>query len=92
MFNYIMLISLIEKINSINEFLFAPIDNIVEKLPFADWAVDAICDSIHLIPFLFFVFLIIEILEFYYANKINRDVFDINIVSRKYLDFIKTNL
>ena len=28
----------------------------------------------------------------YYANKINRDVFDINIVSRKYLDFIKTNL
>ncbi len=71
MFNYIMLISLIEKINSINEFLFAPIDNIVEKLPFADWAVDAICDSIHLIPFLFFVFLIIEILEFYYADKIN---------------------
>lgn len=71
MFNYIMLISLIEKINSINEFLFAPIDNIVEKLPFADWAIDAICDSIHLIPFLFFVFLIIEILEFYYANKIN---------------------
>ena len=56
MFNYIMLISLIEKINSINEFLFAPIDNIVEKLPFADWAIDAICDSIHLIPFLFFVF------------------------------------
>ena len=71
MFNYIMLISLIEKINSINEFLFAPIDNIVEKLPFADWALDAICDSIHLIPFLFFVFLIIEILEFYYADKIN---------------------
>ena len=71
MFNYTMLISLIEKINSINEFLFAPIDNIVEKLPFADWAIDAICDSIHLIPFLFFVFLIIEILEFYYANKIN---------------------
>ena len=71
MFNYIMLISLIEKINSINEFLFAPIDNIVEKLTFADWAIYSICDSIHLIPFLFFVFLIIEILEFYYANKIN---------------------
>ena len=66
-----MLISLIEKINSINEFLFAPIDNIVEKLTFADWAIYSICDSIHLIPFLFFVFLIIEILEFYYANKIN---------------------
>lgn len=71
MFNSSMLIGLVGKINNINEFLFAPIDNIVEKLPFADWALDAICDSIHLIPFLFFVFLIIEIIEFYYADKIN---------------------
>lgn len=38
---------------------------------FPDWIQDAILDSIHLIPFLFIVFLIIEILEFYYADKIN---------------------
>lgn len=66
-----MLVKLIQNINNINEFLFAPIDKIIGNLPFADWAIDAICDSIHLIPFLFFVFLIIEILEFYYADKIN---------------------
>ena len=71
MFNYIMLIQILTKINSLNEFIFAPVDNLVERLPLADWAVDAICDSIHLIPFLFFVFLVIEILEFYYADKIN---------------------
>ena len=34
-------------------------------------AIDGICDSIHLIPFLFIVFLIIELLEFYYADRIN---------------------
>ena len=66
-----MLVKLIQNINNLNEFLFAPIDKIIGNLPCADWAIDAICDSIHLIPFLFFVFLIIEILEFYYADKIN---------------------
>ncbi len=66
-----MLISILEKINGLNEAIFAPIDNLVEKLPLADWALDGICDSIHLIPFLFFVFLLIELLEFYYAEKIN---------------------
>ncbi len=71
MFNYIMLISILEKINGLNEAIFAPVDNLIEKLPLADWALDGICDSIHLIPFLFIVFLIIEILEFYYAEKIN---------------------
>lgn len=66
-----MLISILEKINGLNEAIFTPIDNLIGKLPFADWALDGICDSIHLIPFLFIVFLIIEILEFYYADRIN---------------------
>lgn len=66
-----MLLEIINKINEFNEWLFAPIDNLAEKLPFADWIIDAICDSIHLLPFLFIVFLIIELLEFYYADKIN---------------------
>ena len=75
MFNDFMLISILEKINGIYEsvsgLFFAPIDNLSEKLPVADWALDAIKDSLHLIPFLFIVFLIIEIIEFYYADKIN---------------------
>ncbi|MBR1775450.1 arsenic efflux protein [bacterium] len=66
-----MLVSIIDKINSLNEWMFEPIDSLIEKLPFADWVVDAICDSVHLLPFLFIVFLIIELLEFYYADKIN---------------------
>ena len=66
-----MLVSLINKINEMNEWLFGSIDGLIEKLPFADWVVDAICDSVHLLPFLFIVFLIIELLEFYYADRIN---------------------
>ena len=66
-----MLVSFINKINEFNEWLFAPIDGFIEKLPFADWVLDAIADSVHLLPFLFIVFLIIELLEFYYADKIN---------------------
>ena len=66
-----MLVSIVNKINELNEFLFSPIDNLIEKLPFADWVIDAICDSVHLLPFLFIVFLIIELIEFYYADKIN---------------------
>ena len=66
-----MLISVINKINELNEWMFSPIDGFIEKLPFADWVTDAVCDSIHLLPFLFIVFVIIELLEFYYADKIN---------------------
>lgn len=66
-----MLISLVNKINEFNEWMFSPIDNLMEKLPFADWVIDGICDSIHLLPFLFIVFVIIELLEFYYADRIN---------------------
>ena len=66
-----MFVSILTKINEFNEFLFAPLDNLVEKLPLAPWAFDAVCDSIHLVPFLFFVFLLIEILEYFYAEKIN---------------------
>lgn len=58
MFNDIMLIFTFQKINA----LFAV---------FPDWVQDAILDSLHLLPFLFIVFLIIEILEFYYVDKIN---------------------
>ncbi len=66
-----MILSILEKINGMNEFLFSPLDNLIEKLPFDEWVVDAIVDSIHLLPFLFFIFLVIEILEFYFSKKIH---------------------
>ena len=71
MFNYIMLISILEKINASYETIFAPIDGLIENLPAPDWVVDAICDSIHLVPFLFVVFVIIELIEYYYADRVN---------------------
>lgn len=63
--------SMLEFAVKLNDFIFSPIDNLLEKLPISEWALDAVIDSIHLIPFLFFVFLIIEILEYNFANKIN---------------------
>lgn len=65
-----MLIEVFEKINRLNEFIFAPLDNFIEQLPIADWAAEAIIDSFHMLPFLFIVFVIIEILEFYFSDKI----------------------
>lgn len=66
-----MLISILEHINNFNERIFEPIDKLVEMLPFEEWVLDAIVDSIHLLPFLFFIFILIEILEFYFSDKID---------------------
>lgn len=69
-----MLITVLEKINNFNEFIFAPLDKMVSTLPFEDWAIDAITDSFHLLPFLFFIFLLIEVLEFYFSDKIDESI------------------
>lgn len=66
-----MLIEVFEKINSFNEFLFSPLDSIIKHLPLAEWAVDAVLDSLHMLPFLFVTFVFIEILEFYFSDKID---------------------
>lgn len=66
-----MLISLLENINKINEFMFAPIDKFINSFGMPDWASDAFADSIHILPFLFIIFVIIECIEFYFADKID---------------------
>ena len=66
-----MLISILNKINELNEAIFSPIDGLIEKLPLEEWISDAIIDSIHLVPFLFFIFVVIELLEFYFSDKID---------------------
>jgi len=66
-----MLISLLEKINNFNEYVFAPIDGVISQLPLEEWALDAIIDSVHLLPLLFIVFILIEIMEFYCSDKID---------------------
>lgn len=66
-----MFISVLEKINDVNEMIFAPIDGWVENLPLEEWIADAIIDSLHLLPFLFFIFVVIELLEFYFSDKMD---------------------
>lgn len=66
-----MLISLLEKINNFNEFIFTPLNSFIESFGLPEWAADALIDSFHLLPFLFFIFVLIELFEFYFSNKID---------------------
>lgn len=66
-----MLIEFLNSLNSINEALFSGFDSWIENLGIADWLADAIIDSLHILPLLFLVFLVIEIIEYFYAEKIN---------------------
>lgn len=66
-----MLIDILNKINSINENMFAGFDSFVEHLGMPDWLCDAIIDSFHVLPLLFIVFIAIEFIEYFYSEKIN---------------------
>jgi len=63
--------NIIESLNEASESLYAPLDSLIEHLPAPEWLLDAFIDSVHLLPFLFIIFLIIEIVEFFFADKIN---------------------
>ena len=66
-----MLLEIINGLNEFNENLFTGFDGWIESLGMADWLADAIIDSFHILPLLFIVFFIIEVVEFFYAEKIN---------------------
>lgn len=66
-----MLIDILNKINSINGNLFSGFDALIEGLGMPEWLADAIIDSFHILPLLFIVFFIIELIEYFYADKIN---------------------
>ncbi len=66
-----MLIDILNKINSINENMFAGFDSFVGSFGMPEWLCDAIIDSFHVLPLLFIVFLFIEFIEFFYSEKIN---------------------
>ena len=65
-----MFIEFLKGVERINDFCFGRFDEFVGALPIADWIADAIIDSVHLVPFLFFIFLFIEIFERYFSHKI----------------------
>lgn len=66
-----MIIDILNKINTINETFFSGLDSFIEGFGMPDWLCDAIIDSIHVLPLLFIVFLIIEFIEYFYSEKIN---------------------
>lgn len=66
-----MLIEILNKINTLNENLFSGFDSIIESFGMPDWLADAIIDSFHILPLLFIVFFIIELIEYFYSDKIN---------------------
>ena len=66
-----MITNFLQKVLGFNDFLFGGIDKLIENTGFPEWVCDALIDSIHTIPFLFIVFVFIELFEYYYANKVN---------------------
>ncbi len=66
-----MLINFLNKLNSLNENIFSGFDNFISNFNMPDWLADAIIDSFHILPLLFLVFFIIELIEYFYAEKIN---------------------
>ncbi len=66
-----MIISFLNKLSIFNDWIFVGFDRFIESFGLADWITDALIDSFHIIPFLFIVFIFIEIFEYYYADKIN---------------------
>lgn len=67
-----LFISLIAALNKLNELIFLPVDTLIEKMPLADWLADALKDSLHMLPFLFFIFVVIEVIEYFYSNKMTK--------------------
>ena len=67
-----MITDFYEIIEGGNKFLFGGIDGFIENTGFPEWVCDALIDSIHTLPFVFIVFVFIELFEYYFAHKVNR--------------------
>ena len=48
------------------------IEELLENIGLAEWIADAIADSLLILPWLFIIFVLIELFEFYYADKVKR--------------------
>lgn len=75
-----MFIKLLNAAERVNDFLFSGFDGFIENLGLTEWVADAICDSVHLIPFLFLIFVLIEAFENYFSHRIK----NISAYSKKF--------
>lgn len=64
-----LIIKTVSALNGFNEWIFSPIDGFINSLSIAEWLADAIKDSLHMLPFLFLIFVVIEVIEFFYSDK-----------------------
>lgn len=67
-----LIIKTISALNGFNEWIFSPIDRLINSLSIAEWLADAIKDSLHMLPFLFLIFVVIEVIEFFYSDKMTQ--------------------
>lgn len=72
-------VNFLKSLISVGEKVFVIPDRFIESLNFAPWVTDALIDTVHMLPFLFFVFLIIELIEHKYADKI-KNLFGYSII------------
>lgn len=66
-----MIIDFLNKLSIFNDWMFHGFDGFLESFGLPEWITDALIDSFHILPFLFIVFVFIEIFEYCYADKIN---------------------
>ena len=67
-----LIIKSISALNSFNEWIFSPIDGLIDSISMAEWLADALKDSLHMLPFLFLIFVLIEVIEFFYSKKMTQ--------------------
>ena len=67
-----LIIKSVSALNSFNEWIFSPIDGLIESISMAEWLADAFKDSLHMLPFLFLIFVVIEVIEFFYSQKMTQ--------------------
>ena len=67
-----LIIKSVSALNSFNEWIFSPIDGLIDSISMAEWLADAFKDSLHMLPFLFLIFVVIEVIEFFYSKKMTQ--------------------
>lgn len=66
-----MIVNFLKSIVELNNNIFSFADVFIENLNLSDWISDAIIDSLHILPLIFLIFIIIEVIEYFFADKIN---------------------
>ena len=61
-------------LGSVNNVLFGAMDNFVESLPIPAFLADAIIDTVHMIPFLLVIFLLVELLERRFGKRMQHGI------------------